>query len=351
MQRPDLSNLDPVIRQYIDFLENRITELDSRKRIKSTEYPANNDKLETILQAEPSTTINIVSASKNGLAKRTYRHLFTPQHRGGMGVFDLDVNQPDHPAVISSINENQNLLIFTSHARVFRLNLSKFVDSPVRSKGQPLIDPYLIEENETLAAILPEKAEGNIAMLSNRGRVRSLRHHLFGEHMRPGTPMFNHKEFGELVSATWTTGNSDLFTVTRRGMAIRFPEKIISPQGDWGIKLADGDQAVSIAAVYADSGVFICSQDGKGTIRLMSGFAPNKSSGGSGKTAIKSDAVAGAVTIDQQTNIFLLTRLGKIIRFNSEEIPATEGVVQGVNVMSLRGDDIVAVAQSGLSVS
>ena len=37
----------------------------------------------------------------------------------------------------------------------------------------------------------------------------------------------------------------------------------------------------------------------------------------------------------------MISRLSKIIRFMSEEIPAKEGVVQGVNCMSLRADQVM----------
>jgi hypothetical protein len=37
--------------------------------------------------------------------------------------------------------------------------------------------------------------------------------------------------------------------------------------------------------------------------------------------------------------------LGKIIRFSAEEIPAKEGVVQGVNCMNLRADETAAAAK------
>ena len=43
-------------------------------------------------------------------------------------------------------------------------------------------------------------------------------------------------------------------------------------------------------------------------------------------------------------DLFIISRLGKIIRFQVDEVPAKEGVVQGVNCMELRSDETVAVA-------
>jgi DNA gyrase subunit A len=103
------------------------------------------------------------------------------------------------------------------------------------------------------------------------------------------------------------------------------------------------DAVVGIAASAANGGVFLLSADGKGTIRLLSGFAGNKSPGASGKTVMKTEALVGAVAVDQQSDIFAISRLGKIIRFRAAEVPAKEGVVQGVNCMNLRADYCVAM--------
>jgi DNA gyrase/topoisomerase IV subunit A len=106
---------------------------------------------------------------------------------------------------------------------------------------------------------------------------------------------------------------------------------------------------IGITSVDENCGVFILGNDGKGTVRLMSGFAANKSPGGSGKLVIKSKSVIGAITIYPDDDIFIITKFGKVIRFKSDEVPPTEGVVQGVNCISMRADEVVSVLRSGIS--
>lgn len=348
MQRPDLSNLDPTILAYIEFLEKKA----GIRQARSASYETDGGELAPeraaeALPAEHETTINIITVSQLGLAKRTQRHIYSRQHRGGMGVFGFDIDPPDYPIVLSSADENQNLLFFTSRARVFRQSINSIASTPVFDKGSLVTERFGLEADETLVAILPEQAKGYVALASQGGRVRSLRHHLFGEHMRPGTALYNYNDFGPLAAACWTPGDTELFMVTQQGIGIRFAEKSIAPQGDQGIKLSGDDRVVGITPVYPDSGVFIVGADGRGTIRQMSGFAPNKSPGGSGKIAIKSYKVAGVATVEVNDDLFLISRLGKVIRFPSSEVPLTEGVVQGVNCMGLRGDEVVAILRSG----
>ncbi len=335
MDRPDLTDVDPKIRAYIEYLESLVKIKPSK--IKDRPFSDNTpegfvDQIEEQLPSELPTTLNIVTISKSGLAKRTARHLYPRQHRGGMGIFDLDVTSPDYPALLTCADETQNLILFSNTARAFRLNVSKINPAPVRSKGEILLQRILLEPDETIVAALVERASGYIALASANGRVRCLRHHLFGEHMKPGTAMYQYKEFGTLVSACWTPGESDLFLATQAGLAIRFSEKLVPPQGDIGIRLAGNDTVVAITSVYPDSGVFLLGADGKGTIRLMPGFAPNKYMGGSGKLALKCQKLVGATTIEQNDDLFIITRLGKMIRFKADEVPGTEGVIQGVKL-------------------
>lgn len=352
LERPDLSQVPPEIRAYIESLEEQLrqsstTAKRSSAEKHSTERDGSLPEGEPLEPIEPVTSLNLITVSRAGSAKRTPRHLYARQRRGGMGIFDLETTGEDYPDVLAVADENQGLLVFTNLARVFRLPVSKLEEAPVRERGEDLSDRLDLEPGEHIAAILPDQAAGFVALVSQIGMVRVLRHHLFGDYLKPGTALYNPKEHGELAAACWTAGDSDLFIATRGGTAIRFSEKLIPPKGDLGIRVSDNNPVVAITPVYPDSGVFLVGADGKGTIRLMSGFAPNKSAGGGGKLAMKSDLVVGAAAVDAQADdVFLISHLGKIIRFRLDEVPESEAVVQGVNCMALRSDHVTALVRS-----
>ncbi|HWQ03912.1 MAG TPA: DNA gyrase C-terminal beta-propeller domain-containing protein [Longilinea sp.] len=342
MERPDLQNIRTDVLAYIESLEARLAELEG-KRNRSAHLAEAEIRQEAALPEEAPTSESLITLSCNGKIKRTQRHQYSRQHRGGMGVFDLEIDLPDVPISLLACQESDNLLIFTDQARVFRWKANKLEADEIRSKGDNLSTHFQLEEGEKFAGVLPDRANGFVALASERGRIRILRHHVFGEHMRPGTPMFRAEEFGRLASVCWTPGNADLLLITRRGMGIRFSEKIINPAGDVGIKLSEGDSLVSVLSVDDDSSVFIAAADGRGTIRKMAAFAPNKSTGGIGKIAMRSDQIAGAITVTPADDIFMVSKLVKIIRFPANEVPETEGVVQGVVCMQLRADDVTAL--------
>ncbi len=340
MERPDLSGLDPAIITYINFLEHQLEQHRTRPKTIEREIPVPVSE-ETIF-TEPPTTVNIFTCSRKGLIKRTPRHMYGRQHRGGIGVFDLDVPPDDQPQFLLCADMSETILLFSNKAKVFRYSAEKIEESPIRAKGAAF-ERLQLDSDEYIVAALPERASGYVALASRNGFIRCLRHHLFGEHMRPGTAMYNAADYGPLASVCWTPGNQELLLVSRNGIAIRFSEKSLPPQGARGINLSADDQVVSVTWVEPDSQVFVAGADGKGTIRLMSGFAPNKSPGGSGKILIKSDEVISATKIAPTDDLFIITRLGKIIRFLADEVPTTEGTIQGVFCMGLRGDEVAAL--------
>lgn len=357
MTRPDLSQAAREVVTYIEYLETELERLRQTARpvtARSRSRPLQEavDDFEDLPELdeppEPPTTINIITATASGLAKRTPRHLYTRQRRGGMGVFDLETAEDEPAAIIAVADESQNLLLITNLGRAFRAPVSSISEAPVRARGTSIIARLNLSDDEHLAMILADQAQGYLGLVSQNGMVRLLRHHVFGEYMKPGTALYDLKSFGPLAAACWTPGDGDLFIATRQGRAIRFSEKLVPPQGGLGIRLADGDVAVGLAPVYPDSGVFLLTADGKGTIRLMEGFSPNKAPGAGGKIAISTDHLVGVLNTDEAGDLFVISRLSKIIRFQANEVPAKDGVVQGVICMSLRADRVAAVSLSPL---
>jgi len=342
IERPDLSRLDPDVRAYIENLETELDRLCGDTVRAGTGAPLAPEP------SEPPTSLNVITISQGGLAKRTPRHLYDRQRRGGMGVFDLETSKDDPPAILTIADEQQTLVLLTNQARAFRLPVADLPESPVHGRGQSITAQLPLVAKERLALAFPDQGKGYIALVSQSGHVRCLRHHYIGENLRPGTNLFSLRDFGPPAAACWTSGEGDLFIVTRQGRAIRFAEKSVPLQGGPGIRLEQGDAVVAIAAVSAESCVFLLTADGKGTLRLMSGFGANKSPGGGGKSAMKTDRLIGAVTVEEDDDIFIISRLSKIIRFRAAEVPPKEDVVQGVNCMALRADETVAVVGSSV---
>lgn len=347
MERPDLTGVTPDVAAYIAYLEKELGHPRTRPATVRAERDAEDEdpSLPPLDVTEPVTTFQLITLSRGGLIKRTARHLYERQRRGGMGIFDLEMPETDLPLSLCHADESEMLLLITNKARAFRLRVDQIPSAPVRSKGQPLSSLVKLHDDEYAAALLPNQRGVTLALVSERGYVRALPAHVVGMGMTPGVLLYRNPEFGAVAGACWSAGKGDLLVATRSGLGIRFPEKALAVPGSLGIRLENGDTAVGIQAVQPPDGerMLLVGSDGRGTIRLMEGFSPNKAPGGGGKIAFKSDKVIGAMAVTSESDVFIISRLGKIIRFKASEIPPKEGVVQGVNCMALRSDECIAM--------
>lgn len=341
LERPDLTDLPAAVIAYIEALEARLAADAEERGSGRSEEPQE--------PSEPPTTINIVSVTANGVAKRTPRHLYFRQRRGGMGIFDLDAPEDDPPAFLVMAEQSAGLICITNQARAFRIPLSDIPEREVRGRGENMLARFALRPNERLRVLTtdtPVRGGSHFVLVGERGQVRRIAKQYIGPNLQPGTVLYDVNEAGAPAASCWSSGSDDLFIVTRTGQAIRFAERLVPVRGCLGLRVDPGDAVAAVAATPATGGVFLLTQDGKGTVRLMNGFAANKSPGSGGKAAIKADVVVGATAVGEGSDVFAISRLGKIIRFQTDEVPAKEGVVQGVNCMNLRADECVAFTVS-----
>jgi len=164
--RPDLSDISEEVRLYIEALE-KLIKRDISSSGASEAAGMLQDGPRTMFDSssevgwtEPPTKVCLITSTSKGIAKRTFRHLYTRQRRGGMGVFDLETSEGDPPSIIALAEESRNLIILTDHARAFRLPVRHFVDAPVRNRGNSITSKLNLLPQEKLLVILPDKAEG-----------------------------------------------------------------------------------------------------------------------------------------------------------------------------------------------
>lgn len=343
--RPDLSQIDDDIRAYIESLERELERL-ARPASPQRLTLGGGASAEPPPPAEPPTTINLITISASGVAKRTPRHLYQPQRRGGMGIFDIDLPASDAPAMMAAADASAHLVFITSRARAFRLPVADLPESPVRSKGIALAAKLGLTPEERLTCVLPSDGGPYLVLVTERGHVRRISSHYFAESMRPGSVLFDARDGGGPIAACWTPGDADLLIATHSAAAIRFGERQVPVRGCLGIRLDRDDRIAAVAAVTDDSALFLLGADGKGAIRPMTGFSANKAPGSGGKQIMKADALVAAFPVESDDSIFIISALCKIIRFPAGDVPPKEGVVQGVNCMELRADVSTAAVAS-----
>lgn len=335
MDRPDLSGVDQDVVAYIEMLEKTLLEATAKSA----------RKVATAEPSEPETTIQIITMTKSGIAKRTARHHYLRQNRGGMGVFDIETTENDPPFALVEADESADILIITDQGRTFRIPVLRVADTAVRGKGESLGAAVQLLDDERIIALLPADAGKYVIIASERGWVRRIRDIQLNAGMIQGIRHHKISNGGRIVSACWSDGDGDALVTTRAGKGLRFNEEHIPSSGVRGIRLDVDDVVNGIVATNEGGGVFVISEDGKGTIRLMDGFRKNKAPGAGGKVLHKTANLCGvaAVPTPDTNDIFIISKTSKIIRFSAADVPPKTGVVQGVNCMNLRADEVAAV--------
>ena len=148
--RPDLSQVDPSVRVYIEALEALIRNPSDKSAADLDNAPVN----ETYIQEAPN-TVQLITISRLGIAKRTPRYLYSQQRRGGMGIFDLETPDNDFPSAVTIAELDGVLILITNHARAFRLPVSAFQEGPIRSRGKLLSVSAAFSPDEYIGSAIP----------------------------------------------------------------------------------------------------------------------------------------------------------------------------------------------------
>ena len=335
-ERPKLGALPAPVRAYIVALEGELERL--RPEPGAERLPA--------AATEASGPAQLVTISKAGSAKRTARHLYGRQRRSGMGIFDLELRSADTPILLVLADEDQHLLLITSSGRLQRLAVAALPATPVRGRGHALAELMSLEIDEYVCAALVVPAAGYVAFASREGFVRVLPAHLLGEQLRPGLEALDVLLYGAPAAACILESGADVLVATSGGRALRFAARLIPSAGVQGIRLENGEHVVGMAAVTDEVQVFLLGADGHGSVRPMSNFAANKAPGAGGKLLLKTARLVAIARVQLDCDLFVISQLCKLIRFAAAEVPASNGVVQGVDCMALRADETVALAAS-----
>jgi DNA gyrase subunit A len=172
--------------------------------------------------------------------------------------------------------------------------------------------------------------------------------------LRTGLIAINLKPDDELVRVVQTTGEDDIFMVSRGGMTIRFSEHDVRPMGRStagvrGMRLKNSEDAVVSCDVAKDESVMLfVSASGHGKRTKLDRFN-RQGRGGQGVRGMKITAgrvgVVSAFTVQPDDEVLVFSSAGNIIRTGVMDISSQGRDATGVKVASLKaGESVVAVA-------
>jgi DNA gyrase subunit A len=155
------------------------------------------------------------------------------------------------------------------------------------------------------------------------------------------------EEGDSVIAVQVSDGGGEIFTGTRDGMAIRFPETDVRPMGRsaYGVRaisLREGDAVVAMEVLKPGGTILTVTEHGYGKRTELEEYRV-QSRGGIGtiniQTTERNGQVIGITQVADEDELMLITQQGKILRMVAGDIRTIGRATQGVKLIDIEGDD------------
>jgi len=203
----------------------------------------------------------VVTVTAAGYVKRTPLDTYRAQRRGGKGRAGMSMKDEDYVTTVFVATTHTPVLFFSSTGMAYKLKVWKLPPGGPNTRGKALVNLLPLQQGETVNSImaLPEDEESwadlDIMFAARSGGVRRNSLSDFTRVNRNGKIAMKPGEGDGIVDVRVVTEDDDLMLTTAKGKSIRFRTTDVrrfvgrTSSGVRGIKLADGDEVISMAVL------------------------------------------------------------------------------------------------------
>lgn len=296
----------------------------------------------------------VVTLSHAGYAKSQPIDTYRSQKRGGRGKSATSVKDEDFIDKLFIASTHDTILCFSSRGQVYWLKVYDLPQASRSARGKPIINLLPLEEGEQINAILPVREyEENkfIFMATEDGTVKKTALTEFARSRQSGKRAIELAEGNKLIGVEITDGEHDIMLFSNTGKVVRFPESHVretgrTAKGVRGIRLAKDQRVISLIIVEnKDVTILTATENGYGKRTAIEDY-PQKSRGGVGVISIqvseRNGNVVGAVSVDNDDEIMLISDQGTLIRTPVKDISVFGRNTQGVRLVNLNETEHLA---------
>jgi DNA gyrase subunit A len=305
----------------------------------------------------------LVGISIKGYANAPREDVFRRQQRGGKGVIAMRLREGDSLKHIFTCNARDDLLIFTSAHKAYKLKAYQLPSTRRDSKGENLRTMIGMAPEEEVLAMIPLRVSGEepskrYCLMATRGGIvnRNELTDYLNAHVN-GIIAINAEPGDAIVDVAVSTGGGEVILASARGQTIRFPEHQARlagrpSKGVIGMRLREGDQVVAMTVLQShdpEDKLLIVTEKGFGKRTPLVEF-PRQNRGGKGVLGIKVSAKTGNVVaikkVKDEDEVMITTEKGKIIRISAGDVRVVSRYALGVKVIDLDpGDRVVSIVR------
>jgi len=289
----------------------------------------------------------VISLSRDSYVKSVPLDTYRKQGRGGRGVKGAALKEGDIVDHLLTTTAHAYLLLFSNSGRVYRLKAHEIPKRDRTARGTAVVNVVPMRPDDSVAAVIDTRDYETYRYLliaTKGGMVKKTLFREYDSSRKEGIIALNLKEGDEVVRVRPTSGDDDVLLITKKGKAIRFNESAVRPMGRTatgviGIRLDDDDEVVSCDVISNDSDeLLVVTEAGYGKRTKLSQF-PKKGRGGKGVIAMKvtraRGGLVGASVVGPDSEIFLISDDGVVIRMSASAISRQGRPATGVRVMNI----------------
>ncbi|MDO9424188.1 MAG: DNA gyrase subunit A [Methylobacter sp.] len=287
----------------------------------------------------------VVTMSHEGYVKSQPLSDYTAQRRGGRGKSATATKELDYVDKLIVANTHDIILCFSSRGKVYWLKVYQLPVASRAARGKPFVNLLPLEEGEKINAILPIREFTDtkfIFMATSAGTVKKTPLKEFERQRTNGKIAIDLREDDTLVGVAVTDGQQNVLLFSSTGKAVCFNEADVRSMGRTasgvrGIRLQEGQKVISLI-IASEGTVLNITENGYGKRTKLEEFTCHKR-GGQGliaiQTSVRNGAVVGAVLVNDNDEIMLITDGGTLVRTRVDGISVVGRNTQGVTIIKL----------------
>ena len=288
----------------------------------------------------------VVTLTNKGYIKRLPASTYRTQHRGGVGIKGMSINEEDFVEQMINCSTHDYVLFFTNKGKVYRVKGYEIPEYSRQGKGLPIVNLLSLEQEESVTSLLNGSKNDDTKYLvfaTKYGTVKRTDISEFYNIRANGKKFITLRDDDELISVKGTNGESDILMAASNGRMVRFPEKLVrvmgrSAAGVRGINL-DGSVLVGMEVATDNALVLVVTENGYGKKTPIEEYRVTNRGGKGVKTlniTEKNGVITAFKTVTNDKDLIIITDEGIIIRLAVDKISEMSRVTQGVRLINLR---------------
>lgn len=289
----------------------------------------------------------VVTLSHEGYIKSQPLSEYRAQRRGGRGKQATTMKEDDWIDYLFVANTHDYLLCFSDRGRVYWLKVWEVPQGSRNSRGRPIVNMFPLEPEEKITVVLAVKEfseDQYVFMATSQGTVKKTPLSHFSNPRKAGIIAVGLDEGDYLIGAQLTAGQHDVMLFSDAGKAVRFCETDVRPMGRTargvrGMNLDEGQRVIALLVADNESqSVLTATENGFGKRTSISEYTRH-GRGTKGMIAIQTSdrngSLVGAVLVNENDEIMLITNAGVLVRTRVEEIREMGRATQGVTLINV----------------